>query len=698
MDNYNKVNEEIQSFLTNKKTEDNEKNINTPNKVDEHNQWNKDNNLEILLERLYNLYSEINTHLKYDNEKGLKNSLLANDIKLNLVNESLLGTLKNVVSDKNRLLEENNNLTKEKNEFEQKYNKSKFYSQKLEGGLEYKSSNVSELNRIIQDQKQKLGELNNHLDKIRIELKQKENLEEEYNLKFQRQSEKYSFYDKEMETLTNLANEREASLKKLLNEKREEETKNSGIKIKLSENERIIEQLNQKLDIKDKNLVMCNNELSKLLVENKKMRIENEKYKSTSNYYEGINKNLNQQNSYLNKQLNKIIQSEKYIKEGLDVIDVFEGKKKKYKRKLRKAKYAVKKLTDENEELKNKIEDNAYKVNANDDTLQLHDKIETLARANKEYKEKINLLENEKKINLLNQKETVSLKNNLKENNKYTDKSYKSSILEEKIRKAKEKLNLPFSNKNIYDMEQLRLKLKTKDYQPSKEIKGFNTNNNRIDKYKFDVDNRTDKYNFDNGNNDNNHIYNKYVKYNDKEDKKEGKYYSLYKESPLYEPINLENNYEEKETEPKRRNRFMGGLDEESILEEKSLGYDQDAEAAELKAFLDSHKNNRLQKSDKNKLVDKIALLDGYSHNYDDKKEMNNKKYFDAPSTESLKSFQTSSTLKEMMERTNKLQEKFEKLDNDLNKVKKNKSSKNMDNTLSMQYKDINVDSESDIL
>lgn len=698
MDNYNKVNEEIQSFLTNKKTEDNEKNINTPNKVDEHNQWNKDNNLEILLERLYNLYSEINTHLKYDNEKGLKNSLLANDIKLNLVNESLLGTLKNVVSDKNRLLEENNNLTKEKNEFEQKYNKSKFYSQKLEGDLEYKSSNVSELNRIIQDQKQKLGELNNHLDKIRIELKQKENLEEEYNLKFQRQSEKYSFYDKEMETLTNLANEREASLKKLLNEKREEETKNSGIKIKLSENERIIEQLNQKLDIKDKNLVMCNNELSKLLVENKKMRIENEKYKSTSNYYEGINKNLNQQNSYLNKQLNKIIQSEKYIKEGLDVIDVFEGKKKKYKRKLRKAKYAVKKLTDENEELKNKIEDNAYKVNANDDTLQLHDKIETLARANKEYKEKINLLENEKKINLLNQKETVSLKNNLKENNKYTDKSYKSSILEEKIRKAKEKLNLPFSNKNIYDMEQLRLKLKTKDYQPSKEIKGFNTNNNRIDKYKFDVDNRTDKYNFDNGNNDNNHIYNKYVKYNDKEDKKEGKYYSLYKESPLYEPINLENNYEEKETEPKRRNRFMGGLDEESILEEKSLGYDQDAEAAELKAFLDSHKNNRLQKSDKNKLVDKIALLDGYSNNYDDKKEMNNKKYFDAPSTESLKSFQTSSTLKEMMERTNKLQEKFEKLDNDLNKVKKNKSSKNMDNTLSMQYKDINVDSESDIL
>lgn len=665
MQNYQEVNDEIQNFLQNNKggntkNTDNfnlnsfEKLNNTQNKI-------QNKNLEFTLERLQNLYDEINTHLKYDNEQGLKNVLLANDIKMNLVNESLLNTLKTAVADKNKLLEENNNLNKEKLDLEQKYNKSKFYGQKLEGDMEYKTANVAELNRIIQDQKKKLGELNLSLEKQKNEARRKENEAKDLQTKIERQTERYSAYDKEMEILNTLATEREEALKKMLNEKRDEENKNSTVKIRLAEAERNLEQIKQKLEIKDKNLLMCNAELSKLLVENKKLKNDFEKFKSNSDYYEDINKNLNGQNTYLNKQLTKIIQSEKYVKEGLDVMDVFEDKKKAYKKKIKKYKNLSKKYEDENEELKNKLEDNAYKVTSADDTVLLHDKIETLAKANKEYKEKLVKMEMEKKTK--KEKEEIStsmLVNDSNNHNNFNNNSkfgFKNRFnLNEKIAKVKEELNRPItinSKRNIFDMESLRLNL-----DKQKETK------NNYDDYQNQYKYRT--------------AFDRYKNQFNAEPKKEESYV---KPAYFYEPTDLINKYD-----TKKKSSYMGGFDDSlnSLIYQDKKEKSFTDEGEELKKYFDEYRRQKISEGDKKKLVEKVAAFDATPKNV--KSFTNTNNIFDSPSTESVKSFQTSATLKEMMERTNKLQQKFENLDQNLNNLNTKK-----------QYKDINVDLE-DIL
>ena len=155
-----------------------------------------------------------------------------------------------------------------------------------------------------------------------------------------------------MESLNKILQERENALKEFVKQKQNEDSKNASLKLKLSEYEKKVDDLTHKLTLKEKSLQLCNSEINKLTMENKKYNMENEKHKTNSIYYENLNKNLNEQNAYLNRQLNKIIQSEKYAKEGINIYDVYESKKKKYKKKFRKLQNELNKIKDENEELK----------------------------------------------------------------------------------------------------------------------------------------------------------------------------------------------------------------------------------------------------------------------------------------------------------------------------------------------------------
>lgn len=329
MEDYEKVNKEIQDFLSVHPYSE-YKNEHRPisKEID-----NKDN-LLFLLESLQSLYNEINTNLKYGNEQGIKDALLKNDIKIALVNDSLISTLKNTIQEKNTLLNENKKLIQLKNEYEESQLKSKYYSQKLENDINYKTSSIAELKRIIQDQKQKQHDIENAMEKLKQDsVNYKIKIEELEGLR-KKSSERFSFYNKEMESLNKILQERENTLKEFVKQKQNEDSKNASLKLKLSEYEKKVDDLTHKLTLKEKSLQLCNSEINKLTMENKKYNMENEKHKTNSIYYENLNKNLNEQNAYLNRQLNKIIQSEKYAKEGINIYDVYESKKKNIEKNL----------------------------------------------------------------------------------------------------------------------------------------------------------------------------------------------------------------------------------------------------------------------------------------------------------------------------------------------------------------------------
>ncbi|ORD94821.1 hypothetical protein ECANGB1_2217 [Enterospora canceri] len=610
---YDKINREIQDFIGGRKSVS--QNVVEP--IAE-----KSSNLQYLLESLQQTYNEINTSLKLENKEGVRDAILKNEIRINMVNESLLETLRKSVVEKNRLLEENQRLNREKLEAEQNSQKNRFYAQKLESDVEFKVSNVAELNRIIQDQKQKMAELHVNSEKQKREVEMSRLKMEEMEQLRNRATERYSSYDKEMEMLNKLANEREEALKKLLNEKREEENRNSAAKIKVVEYERRLEMVEKKLATKEKNLAMCNSELSKMLTESKKHLAENEKNRNSAKYYEGINRNLNEQNAYLNKQLNKIIQSEKYAKEGMDLTGVFEKKKKKYRKRIKKQKVQIKKMQEDADDLRERLDDELCRVDSRDDTVRLHNKIEQLTKANREFKAKIeNMAKNAEKEK--ERKETIPL--------------YKTrqNEIADKFSFIKQTINSPIKSRvsGGYGYAAMKNDTATKNkveapYVPRYYGKQFDT-----DKFKDRLS--------------------------------------------QYDTVTPQQNPPVLPTEYKNEPGFLGGFDEPKHTQKNDYDF--------------GRVGNNL---DIDKLTEKLSML----HTLADKTEPKKTDIFDVDSGESIRSFHTTTTLREMMDRTDRLQKKFEKLDDQLNEVKDGNTSDNLRKQMKMYYKDINVENESDII
>ncbi|KAL6121396.1 hypothetical protein NUSPORA_01683 [Nucleospora cyclopteri] len=627
MEDFDRVNKEIQDFLSARQS--------CP-QVENKKVHKEETDIKYVLESLLHTYNEINTHLKGSNFQGVKDAILKNDIKMNLVNESLLKTLNKSVTDKNNLIDENEKLNRRKLELEQELSKTKLYSKKLETDVEYRSSNIAEMNRVMQDQKQKLSNEQSEAQRLKSEVNvYKVKLEELETLR-RRANERFSNYEKEMTALTNMASEREEKYNLVLKEKREEENKNSGIKIKITEFERKIEVLERKVEMKEKNLNLCNEELSKLLVENKRFNSENEKFRNNAVYYEGLYKNLNEQNSYLNSQLNKIIQSDKYNKEGTDLIEEFNRKISRIKKKAKKYKIKIKELAEENADLKEKVEEDLYRVNSCDDTIILHTKIEELGKINREFKNQIKKLEEEK-----------------------TAAEERAKAAAVSARRVEKKENLGFNSRMI---NKLTFSV-NKDYKPVFEYKSH--------PLKF--------------RNQPNLIKTPHKK----------------EMSPVYRPIDLENEYKLNECYP------GGFLDinkidhsdeiEKSFYEHAvKLDHDYNTDEEQVKGkFTDVEKSRITEKLAKlGKIANKVKQNENIYA-----KETNS--LFDQESNDSIKSVHTSSTLKEMMARTEMLRKKFENLENELGEIKEEKTDDRLVEQMKMYnnyYSDINVDNDSDIL
>ncbi len=388
MSDYASVNKEIKDFLSKRNKED----VNPPLTLS-----NKHSNLRHLLESLHQTYNEINSCLKSQNITGVKDAILRSDIKMTMVNESLLESLKQLTIDKDELVEEKQKIRREKRDLVDELNKLKNQFARIENTYKNKKATIDELNKIVRDQKSRLSHSNSETQKANKELERiKIKVSELENLRI-KSMDRFSSYENEMIALNKLVIDKEEACRKIRNVKTEEETKNQELKIRISEFEMKLNSLEEKHRNKERSLILCNEEMSKIIMENRKYLSDNEKYKNSSIYYENLYKNLNSQNSFLNKQLNRMIECEKYSKDGLIFFEKAEETENNLKNQISTLKQERERLIEENDDLKEKLEENLYKINPADDTQVLNEKLEDLIRLNKDYKAKISELENKVK-------------------------------------------------------------------------------------------------------------------------------------------------------------------------------------------------------------------------------------------------------------------------------------------------------------
>lgn len=389
MGDYEAVNREIQDFLMKKRGTGQEV-LAMPTETPAHLP-----DITALLESLNRTYSQINSHLRSGDSEALKDVVLKSDIKMSLVCETLLQTLKTTTEEKNRLQMENRTLSSTNQRLEEELAQSKTRIGRLERDLSFKESNLGELHRIIKDQKDRMHEYRDEAQRARSECQQQRAKVQELEGLRARAAERFAVHETEVAAIKDVLRERDGQLAALANEKKAEEGKNSGIKQRLAEMEQIVETLNKKLQSRDVNLSLCNDELSKVLNENKMMKGDFDQYKEKSAYYEGLYNNLNKQNAYLNNQLNRMLRNGEHA----GVTTIYE---KKYKRKNAKKKRIIAALKAENSKLKSKVKD-AESVQAISDTVctegtePLIKRIDELTTANKDFRKRIAEIEMEKK-------------------------------------------------------------------------------------------------------------------------------------------------------------------------------------------------------------------------------------------------------------------------------------------------------------
>ncbi|AFM97651.1 hypothetical protein EHEL_010270 [Encephalitozoon hellem ATCC 50504] len=263
--------------------------------------------LVALLTSLQNVYNEINTNLAAGDNEGLKNVILNSDVKMSLVCESLMRVLKDVSQEKGELVkseEEYKERIRKMNEdregFEIRINK-------LESDLEFFNRANQELSRIIRDQKSKIQAFKEKADLEKRNCDSFRSINGELEILRKKALEKCEVYEKEVGVLKEYIKERGGEIERLKNDAKQGEVEREGLSRKIVGLEKSNELLRKKLEMKESAIGMCNSELSKLISKEKRVENEVEKMKERASYYERLYKATNSQNEYLNRQLSKMI-------------------------------------------------------------------------------------------------------------------------------------------------------------------------------------------------------------------------------------------------------------------------------------------------------------------------------------------------------------------------------------------------------
>lgn len=376
MSQYEDVNREIQSFLASRsQSQSNHAPIVNDPLPD----------IQPLLRSLLDTYTQIRNHLESGSESALKETLLKSDIKMSLVCETLLATLSKTTEEKNSLRAENNQIIKELRTKQENEATKRIQLERVQTELELKKREIDELARLSRDQRRRVEENNQTVQKLKSELAQtRQRVTEMESLKA-RAAERMEVHEREVNALSKILQERHEEICKLNESKKYEENKNSGAKMRVIELEREIEILVKQAETKENNLVLSNNELSKALNENKEIKKELERHQESCGYYEKLYKSLDKQNAYLNKEMNRLLRNS-----DQDNSEVYRKKAKKRGRRLKKLEKELQKYKNEQMEVKEETSKESDGLIA---------RIEELTEKNKEYKRKIEELERSIKVN-----------------------------------------------------------------------------------------------------------------------------------------------------------------------------------------------------------------------------------------------------------------------------------------------------------
>lgn len=691
---YNDVNKEIQALIASKE-----------NRPYRESTYKPDDTQDVLtlLESLNRTYSEINAALRTENSQALKDVILKSDIKMSMVCETLLDTLKKTTEEKNNLIRENQNLEKTRRELESTNINNKIQMDKMRNEIDFKKVNVDELNRIIRDQKDRMNEFKEETFKSRNEVQFfKAKIDELENLR-NRANERMGVYEKELDALNIVIKDKDSRIQELVIEKKEEEEKNSNVKARISELESIVDIMNKKMEIKDKNMTLCNSELSKVLCENKKYKVEYEKYKESSVYYEGLYNSISSQNAYLNNELNKMLKMAEYTKD-------IEGCINKFRKKLKKKKKALRKIEKENKELKERLEEHSESKIADETSDSLLKRIDELNSNNSKFRNQIAELESEKRQleNKLKNMRIGPEVSSVFKRNHTESKSFPHSNKEITPGGYMSNLHTVVDNKShIFPNTNVSETWKNKDvvslnrgiigpssyYVPKTNI--YQSSNNMISK---DIINENPScpsgpscssrpygfhgpYGYGNRpsyvNPSSNINYPGNSNHSGNTNTINPSSYALQKpeDTTYLKLFNLENEYEE--NKQKDRNDFIGGFIKDADVTETKLQHDyQDDIPQSNKITLESSHTKNMPNLEAVLPVDSSNKIERGSvqmKNTDNLDDMYNLKRIDEQkdnvSVDSIKTYHTSSTLKDMMARTDNLQKKFQDLENKLAQI-----------------------------
>lgn len=364
MNEYDAINDEIKNFLTlaDKKPEKEtvpEREIGTSR--------DEMSSLIALLTSLQSIYSEINTNLAAGDNEGVKSTVLESDVKMSLVCESLMRVLKDVCEEKSELVsseerskERIKKLVEEKEGLEMRMSR-------MESDLEFTSRGNQELSRIIKDQKNKIQGFKEKADLEKRNCDSFRSINEELEILRRKALEKCEVYEKEIEAVKGYLKEKGSDVVRMKEAVRQMEAEKEEMNRKMVGMEKDNELLRKKLEMKESALGVCNSELSKLISKEKRMEGEMEGLRERMSYYERLYKATNNQNEYLNRQLSRMIKVEGVqgipeYSEGMEECKVSEkedtrSSDRKYIRRLRRYKRRTSEQRDLNEKQRAEIED-----------------------------------------------------------------------------------------------------------------------------------------------------------------------------------------------------------------------------------------------------------------------------------------------------------------------------------------------------
>ncbi|KAG0433965.1 hypothetical protein DMUE_5353, partial [Dictyocoela muelleri] len=255
------------------------------------------------VDRLEELHQKLKLIVNECNDEQLK-KLTGQIVEGNLVCDTLISALKNIITEKNECTALVSKYKSENNELKTKINLYNEEKNELLKNIKFLKNSLDEQSLVLRDKGNNKSKTNQELEIANQELETiKTNLKE-----------KNDQLKKELNAIQSVLNEKDKQIeqtKKILSK-----TENQLSKANLTNKdlERVIQNIEEKLKHKTESLSICQGELNRLILENKKLSKDYKLNFNNANHYKKLNDSLSKQNEFLNSQLTNYIKMKGKIK------------------------------------------------------------------------------------------------------------------------------------------------------------------------------------------------------------------------------------------------------------------------------------------------------------------------------------------------------------------------------------------------